>query len=304
MNIAVAVDFSMESHFAVRWALDLRNRLRDRETPVNTFAVTIPADDQDFGYRTLAGLPTATTEDAGVTHQIAHHIRDFLESVDYDVDDVQIVLEEGDPSKVISRFCETHDIDWLVTGMNSSDALSRLVLGSTVHRLSEIAPCNLVVVHPEHSRLQSALDVAAGIDFLPGSETALFGAAALADVTGGHLHLVHALQEAPTGASRRGPLSTLDPEDMARLEADANESLDMMMDEIRRQHPELNYSKLIHSGSAKKVLINYIAEQDIDAVCLGKVHHSTFEKWFFGSVSRALLKKMPTTLVLVPPEEA
>lgn len=303
MNIAVAVDFSMESHFAVRWALDLRDRARRQGIPVHTFAVTIPADAEDFGYRTLRGLPTSTTEDAGVSFQIAHRIREFLESVDYDVDDVEIVLEEGEPPEVLSEFCETNDIDWLVTGMNSSDALSRLVLGSTVHRLRELAPCNLAVVHPDHSRLNEPIDVAAGIDFLPGSDTALFGAASLTDLTGGHLHLLHALQEAPTGSSRRGPLSSLDPEDMARLESDAAESLDTMMDEIRRKHPDIEYSKLVHSGSAKKVLINYIDQNNIDATFLGKVHHSTFEKWFFGSVSRALLKKMPTTLVLVPPDE-
>lgn len=303
MNIAVAVDFSMESHFAVRWALDLRDAARSRDIPVRTYAVTIPADAEDFGYRTLAGLPTATDESPGVSHQIARRIRDFLEMVDYDVDDIEIVLEDGEPPEVLSRFCEDHHIDWLVTGMDSTDALSRLILGSTVHRLRELAPCNLVVTHPQHARLEPPVQLATGIDFLPGSDAALFAAAEITELTEGHLHLIHALQDAPTGSASSGPVRSLDPEDLARLEAEANESLDAMMDEIRKTSPAITYSKLVHTGSAKKVLMKYIRRHDIDATFVGKVHHSTFEKWLYGSVSKTLLKRMPTTLVLVPPDE-
>ncbi len=302
MKIAIAVDLSVESHFAVHWALDLRDWARKRDRPVDVFAISIPADVQEFEYRNLAGYPTDATEIPGVRHRMTHHVRNFLETVDYDVDDIEIILDEGDASEIITEFCEREGIDWLVTGMDATDALSRMLLGSTVHQLRETAPCNLVVVHPEHARLTGDQNFVTGIDFLPGSESALFAASEISDLTDSHLHLVHALQDAPTGSSRSGPIRSLDPTDVAYLTADARESLEAMMDELQVQYPDIEYSTLVHSGSARRVLIEYIDRHNIDAAFLGKVHHSTFEKWFFGSVSRLLLKRMPTTLVLAPPE--
>ncbi len=303
MKIAVAVDFSIESHFAIRWALALREQARRRDLPVELLAITVPSDVQRFKYRSLAGYPTDTTKSPGIRHWISHHVREFLEAVDDDVDDVEIVLREGEAADVIATYCAEADIDWLVTGMNSADAFSRFVLGSTVHELRDIVPCNLVVVHPEHHELDGNFDIATGIDFLPGSDAALFAAAELADLTDAHLHLVHALQDAPTGSTRAGSLSSLDATDIAYLTNDARQSLEALMEEVERVRPDLEYSTLVHSGPARRVFMEFIDEHAIDAVFLGRTQHSTLEKWLAQSLSQFLLKHMPTTLVLVPKHE-
>ena len=300
MNIAIAVDLSVESHFAVRWALDLRARAREHDRTVKCYAVVITSSPAPYRYHNL-GFPEAT-DIPDIRHRLVHQVRNFLETVNQDVDDVEVVVEEGEPAESIAAFCSRKKIDWLITGMSSVGPFARLFLGSTVHDLIDLVPTKLVIVHPEHCRLEPPLDFAIGVDFLPGSEAALFTAADLTDVSGAHLHLVHALQDAPTGTVHGGLVSYLAPTDVAHLTADARNSLEAMMSELERQHPGINYSILVHSGAPKKVILDFIERQNIDAVFLGRILRSTFEKWTLGSVARSLVKRMPTTMLLVPPE--
>ncbi len=298
MRIAVAVDLSVESHFALRWALDLRDRMREQGYGVETYAYTVPADADDFSRRNLAGY-SHTDEEPGVRRWMVHKIRDFLESVRPDVDDVEVVVEEGEVARKLAAFCEARDIDWLVVGQSTVGPFARLVMGSVIDDLTELVPARLVIVHPEHSRLQERPELVVGIDFLPGSETALMSAAAVADLTEGRLHLIHALEDAPTGASTSmvGPRSSTD---IARLSEEARRSLDELMFDVRQRYPDVDYTTFVHSGRAKRVLASFIDRRHADAAFFGKVDHSTMERWLFGSVSRALLRKMPTTMVLVP----
>ncbi len=298
MNIAIAVDLSAESYFAVRWALDLRARAREQGLPTRCYAVCIASSKEPFEFQSLA-YPD-TTEDPGVHHRITHRVRTFLESVDDDVDDVEVVIKEGEAAQILSRFCDRHDIEWLVTGMSSAGPLARLLVGSTVHDLIDQVPANLAVIHPEYAQFDPPLNFTVGVDFLPGSDSALFAAAELAELTGAHLNLVHALQDAPTGTVHGGLVNYLANTDIAHLTAEARNSLESMMEELEKQFPDLSYSTLVHSGSPQKVLLDFIDSHDVDIVFLGKILHSTFERWTLGSVSRTLIRKMPTTIVLTP----
>lgn len=300
MRIAVAVDLSVESHFALRWALDLRDHLREQGYSVETYAYTVPADAEQFASQNLAGY-SRTDEEPGVHRWMVRKIREFLEAVRPDVDDVEIVVEEGKVAEKLTEFCEANDVDWLVVGQSTVGPLARLVMGSIVHDLTDQAPSRLVIVHPEHSRLEDNPELVVGIDFLPGSDAALMSAAELTQWTDGRLHLVHALEDAPTGAttSRTGPRSSAD---IARLTDEARHSLEGLMGKVRERYPDLDYTTFVHSGRAKRVLAKLIERRGADAAFFGKVDHSTIEKWLFGSVSRALLRQMPTTMVLVPPE--
>lgn len=300
MKIAVAVDLSVESHFALRWALDLRDRIRDQGRRARVYAVSVPADSATFAYRSFSGF-SRTDEDPGVHRRIVHQIREFLESVRLDVDDVEIVVREGDPAETIAGFCDEEDVDWLSVGQSTVGMLARLLLGSTVHSLTDRASSKLAIVHPGHARLEKKAELVVAIDFLPGSESALMTAAQMADVTDGRLHLIHALEDAPTGTSSSAS-GTRTTADIARLADDARQSLEELMDDIRQRYPDLNYTTFVHSGPARRVITDVIDRRSADAAFLGNVEHSTVEKWLFGSVSRALLRRMPTTMVLVPPQ--
>ena len=299
MNIAIAVDLSVESHFAVRWALELRAKARRLGQSVRCWAVCVPSPQEPFEFQSLA-YPNST-KDPGVHRRISHRTRTFLESVDDDVDDVEVVVEEGVPAEILARFCLRHNVDWLVTGKSSVGPFARLFLGSTVHDLIDLSPCRLAIVHPEHARLDPPLQFAVGIDFLPGSEAALFSAAELSELIEARLLLIHALQDAPTGRLQGGLVNYLAGPDPARLTATARASLESMMGELERQYPNLAYDIMVHGGSPKKVLQDLIERHHVDIAFVGKVYHSTLERWALGSVARTLVKRMPCTLVLAPP---
>ncbi len=300
MNIAIAVDLSLESHFAIRWALDLRDRVREQDQPVKCYAICVPTPSKRFEFQTL-DYPEAT-DDPGVHRRLAHRVRAFLESVRHDVDDVEIVIDSGEIAPVISEFCQREDIDWLVTGMSTVGPFARLFLGSTVHQLIDLAPCKLAVIHPEHPRLDGTHEFAVGIDFLPGSDAALFAAAELTQLSDARLNLVHALQDAPTGTAHGGLVNYLASTDVAHLTEDARQSLESMMANVDARYPGIEFTTLVHAGSPKQVLADFIESQNIDSLFLGKIHHPKLEKWALGSVSRWLVKRMPTTIILVPPD--
>ncbi len=301
MNLAIAVDLSVESHFAVRWALDLRDRARDRGESVTCHAIHVPSPSAPFAIQNFTGFGRAD-EEPGLHRQMVHQVRDFLESVSPDVDDVEIVVQDGDAPKIISKFCIAHQVDWLVTGMSTIGPVGRFFLGSTVHKLADRAPCRLAVVHPEHASLEGPVDLVVGVDFLPGSEAALFAAAELANHTDGHLCLLHALQDAPTGSVHGGLTTYLSTSDSANLTLASRRALHRMMDEVVQLYPDVTYDVFVDTGGARQVLSDAVTRRNSDILLLGKVRHPTIERLALGSVSRQILKRMPTTLVFAPPE--
>lgn len=299
MNIAVAIDFSVESHFAVRWALDLRAQARERQQPIRLLAFCVPSPTEEFDFQTLS-YPR-TTDDPDIHHRLTRRVRSFLESVHHDIEDVEIVVQEGETADILSTLCRREDVDWLILGKTSTGPISRLFLGSTVHELIEEIPTRTVVVHPDHARLGEDLQIAVGIDFLPGSLAALFAAADLADLTGAELQLIHALPDAPTGKSQGGLVNYLAPSDLVHLTTDARQSMESMMAELTRRYPTLRYTILVHSGTPRMVLRKFVESQQTDALVVGHIHQTRLERWALGAVGRYLIRKMPTTLIVVPP---
>ncbi len=298
MKIVIAIDLSEESRYATRWALDLRDRLRESDKPVETIALSVAPSSW---YST--DREQKVTHDPGIYHNLTHQIRDFLESVDPDVDDVEIAIDEGRPTDIITEYCHTRNVDWLVVGMSDLGPVGRFMWGSTVHSLADRVRSRMAIIHPEHDRLMSSMNFVLGIDFLPDSHHALLTAAELADSADAHLHLVHALQDPPTTTLSTGLVNYLSPGDIAHRTATARHSLENLMAQVQLKYPDLNYITLVHSGPPEKILAQYIDEIDADMVLLGKGHRSAVEKWILGSVSRGLLKRMPTTLILVPPDD-
>lgn len=301
MNLAIAIDLSPESRAALKWALDLRQTLRERDEALTCHAIHIPSVSAPFAFQNFTGYGRATDE-PGIHHQLVHQVRQFMRDVDYDIDDIQIYVRDGHAPQLISQYCIEHQIDWLITGQSSTGTIGRFFLGSTVDAMAELAPCPIVVVHRDHPHLERPVDISVGIDFLPGSEAALFAAANLADITTGHLCLAHAFQDAPTGALHQGMVNYLMPSSAANMTLATRRALHRMMDEVHQLYPHVTYDISVDHGLPRQVLTEIATHRDSDMLVLGKVHHPTLERLALGSAARQLLHKMPTTLVLAPSE--
>ncbi len=292
MRISAAVDLSQESLRALRWALDLRDRLRDRDQPVDLRVISIASP---TWYST--DRSQKVTDDLSVRSRWTREIRDAIEDVG-DVDDVPIDLDEGSPARLLARACPPSHTDWLVAGSSRHGFLSRLLQGSTAHRIARQAPCNVALVHPDHHRLLPGHSFAVGVDFYPGSEAAMMAAARLTDLTDGSLHLIHALTDEPTSSLSAGLINYLSPTDITHLSASARASLEALIHEVRRRYDLPIYTTAVHTGLPYEVLRDYCHAAHIDSMALGRVPRTKASEVILGSTTRALVRSMPTTLLL------
>ncbi len=62
------------------------------------------------------------------------------------VRDVEAVVAEGDPVRVILDMAKDRNVDMIVTGSRGRGDLEGLMLGSVSHKLVQLAPCTCVIV--------------------------------------------------------------------------------------------------------------------------------------------------------------
>ena len=295
MKIAVAIDFSLESGAALRWALDLRDHLRRRDKPARVIAISIAP-------RTWFSMDRAqkTTHDPGLHHHLIFQVRHFLESIDPDVDELEIRIDEGRTAPLIIETSERENVDLLVIGRTDPAPLVRWHWGSTAHRIADKFHLPLVIVDPDHCRFPAHGKFAIGVDFSPASEKALWQAANLAELTSSQLHVIHALQDLPLTTMSTGMVNYLSPGNLANISASARESLEFIMAGIQRYHPSLTYATMVHSGTPAHILASHANQTNLDLLVLGKIRRSRTSDYLLGGVTRALVKEMPTTLLLIP----
>lgn len=295
MKLAVAIDFTIESSAALRWALDLRDHLRESQRPVELVAISIAP-------RTWFSMDREqkTTDDPGLHHSLVFQVREFLESVDSHLEDIRIIVDEGRPAPLISSICAQEEVDLLAIGRTAPTALNLWSWGSTSHKIADQIDCPLAIVDPDHQRFRRDSTILVGVDFSLTSENALWNAAELADLSTSELHVLHALEDMPLTTMSTGMVNYLSPGDLAHLSANARESLEHIMIGIRRRHPKLAYATLVHSGNAIKLLTHHVRNTEADLLVLGKIHRSRSAEYLLGGVARGLVKRPPTTLLLIP----
>lgn len=299
MKIAVAVDFSPESAAAIRWALDLRTLLGEKDDPPSIVAISISPG----AWQTTDRDKTPTT-DPGIRYTMSHQLRDFLEEVEPQSDFIDLHLDSGPPAERITHYCDIHHIDWLIIGMSAHGPLGRLLWGSTAQDLVARAKCNVAVVHPHSPVPSKSTDFLIGADLLPRTDNALLAAAQFADPIGGTLHMAYALPDAPLSSVQTGFVNYTSQGDLAHLTAEAREKLENIADQLRHKYPTLRYSTAVYSGTPTALLMEQAKKHHADAIFLGNSRRSGFEGWLLGSAGRQLLKKMPTTLIFIPPSES
>ncbi len=304
MHIAIAVDLSMESRAAVAWGLALRDRLRQRDRASPVSVVCVIPQSAPFHHHSLPGYDSQLT-DRGARHRLAHRLRTFIKTTGHAIDDVRIVLREGDATTELAAFCRDQYADILVCGATSVQGLSRLIMGSTAHQLLDAVDCPLVVAHPHQTEFPPHPQWVVGIDFHPDSEQALWEAARLADLSAARLHLVHALDASPHGANtpiagRLGATTTSSSAGLTARTADTRRSLQSMMAEVTTRFPALEYATFVHPAQPAILLNEYIQKRNAHATFLGTRPQGRLERWLYPSVARALLKRLPTTMIFVP----
>lgn len=203
--------------------------------------------------------------------------------------EAQVVVEEGDPADVVIRVAEERDPSIIVAGHARDEPFGRLLLGATVDRLVRQAPAPVLVVRNRVRGPYRRIVVAT--DFSPASAQALATAAAMFADT--ELTLLHAYQAPFAGiASAEG--SEAASGRLAREEAEAFVAGILLPDPVRAA-----LKLLIESGRPEGVLCDYVSQQDVELVVVGRRGRSGVLDILLGNTAQTLLDILPCDVMVV-----
>lgn len=214
---------------------------------------------------------------------------------DLAVDDLPLVtrVAQGPVTEAILAACDAEAAGLIVTGVARNEALSRIVLGSSVDALARRSPVPLLVVR---NRARTPYrEVVVASDFSPSSRRALETAAALFPDAG--FTLFHAFGNPyPALAGMDAVRARSDGRRLAEEEAMAFlQACDLPQPLRDRMQPVFAY------GDAGALLNVRSATHPADLVVLGTQRRRGLLGLLIGSVAQRILEQAENDVLLVPP---
>ena len=186
-RILVPVDFSLASHKALEYALNMMNKEVDKLMIFHVYALPIP--DTEMPVELLSQLGDSYREIAET------HIKKLLERVQLehgDFLDVSAKAVPGMPVEAILEECESLDADLIVMGMRGKNKALRKILGTTATRVIQNTQSPVVVV-PESAAYTPVKRIAYASNLE--EELALDKVISLANGLDAQVHCVHIQRE-------------------------------------------------------------------------------------------------------------
>lgn len=186
----------------------------------------------------------------------------------------------------------------LVMAQTSKSVMSRFFVGSTTQAVASQPPCPMVIVHPEHNRLEKGLPVVVATDFSANADRAIDTAVEFAQLLGSSVHVVHANAAPNLSLFEGGEL----PQHTLHATSDAWD--EQRMDEAVGRHATLTsvpYVTALLDADPADGVVEYAADADSDLLVVGHSGESPVVQNVLGSVARRILKNMPCTVFIVPP---
>ncbi len=203
-----------------------------------------------------------------------------------------IIVENDKAALGIIEAAQCRQADLIIINLTHHPWLHAL-LGSVAEDVCRLAPCPVLVVQPQKSRMEeiSINRILAAHDFSDYSELALQNALALALKFNAELHLLHVINEEPELNVSDLMVNNLYHQTKQRLKKAVF---------IENQ----KYSKIITSirwGKPYREILAYAKEQNIDLIAAG-AHGADFGwKTLFGSNVERVLRQSPCAVLVARP---
>ncbi|MEM8887859.1 MAG: universal stress protein [Bacteroidota bacterium] len=188
-RILVPVDFSLASHKALEYALNMMNKEVDKLMIFHVYALPIP--DTEMPVELLSQLGDSYREIAET------HIKKLLERIQLehgDFLDVEAKAVPGMPVEAILEESESMDADLIVMGMRGKNKALRKILGTTATRVIQNTQSPVVVV-PESASYSPVKRIAYASNLEEEDILALDQVINLANGLGAQVHCVHIQRE-------------------------------------------------------------------------------------------------------------
>ncbi|ACO80610.1 Usp-like protein [Azotobacter vinelandii CA] len=275
-HLLLATDFSARCDRALDRAAQLTGEWQAELVALNVLAPTAP--DQ--------ALAWASGENE---EQLLHMARKQLarDLAAMPVPATLRIVHGSDAAAAIRDTATAIQADLVITGVSCSEALGRLLLGSTVENLARSLPQPLLVVHDRARQAYRRILVAS--DFSESSRHALLTTARL--FPGRELILYHAYASPLAGLADAPPspgdgIVAKESECAAFLAASA-------LPAGVKVRPVIEY------GPVESTLTRYVREHEIELVALGSHGGSRIMSLLLGSTAAKLLDWLPCDTLLV-----
>jgi nucleotide-binding universal stress UspA family protein len=207
-----------------------------------------------------------------------------------------VVIDEGDPSEVISRTAERKGCDLIVTGVARDELFGRFILGTTVDRLLRRSQGPILIVKKRARHAYRRIAVA--IDFSESSRHAL--EATLRYFPDQELTIFHAYN-----APRSG-LTTDSAEYRRQYGRVVEQDYEAFLASVKSGETIRQRARsFMEYGTPDEVLRRGVRDMDIDLVVLGTQGRSALSEVLIGSVGKHLMAELPCDILMIrEPAEA
>ncbi|MGD7003504.1 universal stress protein [Corynebacterium halotolerans] len=290
--VVVAVDGSVASQVAVRWAANTANK---RGIPLRlASSYTMPqflyAEGMVPPQELFDDLQAETMEKVEEARSIAHEVAPELK--------IGHTIAEGSPIDMLLDM--SRDVTMIVMGSRGLGGLSGMVMGSVSAAVVSHASCPVVVVRDDNPVNEDTKygPVVVGVDGSEVSQRATEFAFAEAEARGCELIAVHTWMDMQVQASLAG-LSAAQQQ-WEEVEREQSELLSERLQPLIEQHSNVPVKKVITRDRPVRALVEQ--SEGAQLLIVGSHGRGGFRGMLLGSTSRALLQSAPCPMMVVRPE--
>lgn len=211
-----------------------------------------------------------------------------------------VQVRAGTPAVQLAEAVSEEKADYLVVARSGKRGWERFWLGSTAKALAIDPPCQVVIVHPEHSKAR-VRNLVVGTDFSNNADRAVSEACALARRYGAKLHIVHAEEVERIDAIDALGGATI-PSEYRRTDTEID--ADKRMKQLEKDHAseleDIHYDTKLTRETPAKALIDYCEKNKTDVLVVGRAGHSPLLTHVLGSVVNRVVQGAPTTVIITP----
>ena len=288
-HIIIATDLSENCGSAARWAAGVKDRLGAKIVVTHIIEMTV---------KNWISSAFDMFEDDGEARQRAeNNVRNWYKDMTGENPDI-VQVRGGSVRRQLKEIDDTlRGSNLVVMNASGRSAVGRFFLGSNVRNVVAAPPCPIVIVHPEHDRLENKHPIVVGTDFSANADKAIEIAVQFGHLTDATIDIVHANPMPPVLVFDGGDIP------VGSFEQAALEWSNQQMDELIARHKEfasIQYSTTISQESPSTALASHAEANNSSLVILGHSGESELMQNVLGSVAQRTLNSLPCTLIIVP----
>lgn len=273
-NLLVATDFSAHNHSALRYAAAIARKAQGKVYVAHVLNPALRIGPEDVHPALCRFRRDAERKMASVMKSA--ELRDV---------NTEPVLKEGDFLKTLCKLAHERGADLLVLSTRGRKGISKLLLGSTVEGICNVAPCPMILVGPKVSSERTlTLDrILYPTDLSSSSIGVVPYVLALAEQHGSQIRFARLLP----------------PQDESEREAERQriqEHLAVLTEHTRLAHkPDL----VVECGEPKSTLLRLAKEWDADLIAMGAHRPGTLARHLPGDLVYDVVCDAPCPVMTV-----